>query len=135
MKRILFLFLIPFSILLAVFIVRFFIGGAEDNWICVNNQWVKHGNPISAKPQTGCGEENSLTCSGLTLGQAREIAKESNCLKEGTLKDNFSCNNYTKTWWIDLVPNSNKEGCNPACVVNTETKKAEVNWRCTGLAK
>lgn len=105
MKRILFLFLIPFSILLAVFIVRFFTQG---------------------------GEENALKCSGLSLGEAKKIA-ESNCLKEGTLKDTFTCNNYTKTWWIDLAPNLKKEGCTPACVVNAETKKAEINWRCTGF--
>ena len=26
-----------------------------------------------------------------------------------------------------------KQGCAPACVVNVVTKKAEINWRCTGL--
>ena len=33
--------------------VRFFSG--EDNWICENNQWVKHGNPIAPMPTSGCG--------------------------------------------------------------------------------
>ena len=37
----------------------------------------------------------------------------------------------SKTWWIDL--NAEKEGCNPACVVFEESKRAEINWRCTGL--
>ncbi len=35
--------------------IRFFIGGDEDNWICINNQWIKHGNPKASMPQTGCG--------------------------------------------------------------------------------
>lgn len=26
----------------------------EDNWICDNGQWVKHGNPDTAKPTTEC---------------------------------------------------------------------------------
>lgn len=38
--------------------VRFF-AGEEDTWICVNNGWIKHGNPIVPKPQTGCGETKS----------------------------------------------------------------------------
>jgi len=41
------------------------------------------------------------------------------------------CNNYTGTYWIDL--DIDKPGCNPACVVDTVTKTAEINWRCTGL--
>lgn len=40
----------------AIFIGRFIFGGDEDDWICVNNQWVKHGNPSKPMPQTGCGE-------------------------------------------------------------------------------
>ncbi|MCX6786652.1 MAG: hypothetical protein NTU85_02455 [Candidatus Kaiserbacteria bacterium] len=27
----------------------------EDTWICVNNVWVKHGNPDSVAPISGCG--------------------------------------------------------------------------------
>lgn len=28
----------------------------EDAWICSNNQWIRHGNPSTPKPLTGCGE-------------------------------------------------------------------------------
>jgi len=34
------------------------LNGGEDNWICVNSQWVKHGNPTASKPTTGCEQEN-----------------------------------------------------------------------------
>jgi hypothetical protein len=34
--------------------IRFFSG--EDDWICQNGQWIKHGNPSSSAPSTGCGE-------------------------------------------------------------------------------
>jgi len=35
--------------------LRFFLGGEEDTWLCVNNQWVKHGNPAAPMPTEGCG--------------------------------------------------------------------------------
>jgi spore germination protein GerM len=42
---------------LAFFGIRFFSG--EDNWICQNNEWVKHGNPSAAKPAESCGGVNA----------------------------------------------------------------------------
>lgn len=35
--------------------IRFIFGGNEDDWICVNEQWVRHGNPANQPPQSGCG--------------------------------------------------------------------------------
>jgi hypothetical protein len=57
MKRFL---LILFFLLLGVFILRFVIGGPEDDWICDKGEWVKHGNPSSEKPITPCGKKTSL---------------------------------------------------------------------------
>jgi hypothetical protein len=75
-------------------------------------------------------EEVSQTeCMGMSLEEAKEIAANSECGAD--FKTTFSCNEYTNTWWIDL--NLEKEGCNPACVVNIKTRQAEINWRCTGL--
>lgn len=55
-------FLIPFIVVVAIglgglFVARFLFGGNEDDWICVNNEWVKHGNPIASMPLTGCGNK------------------------------------------------------------------------------
>jgi len=72
----------------------------------------------------GIGEKMSLV-------EARKIAESSECVKEGFLKEEYFCNENTGTWWIDL--DLEKEGCNPACVVDVVTKQAEINWRCTGL--
>jgi len=77
----------------------------------------------------------------LGLSEAEEIAINSECGEKGILKETYMCNEYTGTWWIDLdvydeVWNGldvSKEMCNPACVVNVNTKEAEINWRCTGL--
>jgi len=65
----------------------------------------------------------------LSLSEAKEIAIHGQCGDK--LKDTYICNEITGTWWIDL--DIEKAGCSPACVINVETKTAEINWRCTGL--
>ena len=65
----------------------------------------------------------------LTLENAREIAINSEC--GDNLKGTYFCNKNTGTYWLDL--DIEREGCNPACVIDLETRNAEINWRCTGL--
>lgn len=70
----------------------------------------------------------------MSLTEAKQIAVASECgnrLKDTRLKDTYLCNENTGTWWIDL--NIQQSGCSPACVINTETRQAEINYRCTGL--
>ena len=64
------------------------------------------------------------------VGGGRDIVEDEYC-GTGPLTEEYSCNEYTGTYWIDL--DIEKEGCNPACVVNVESREAEINWRCTGL--
>jgi len=65
----------------------------------------------------------------LTISDAKSIAINSEC--GNRLKETYMCNNYTGTYWIDL--DIDEPGCNPACVIDLETRQAEINWRCTGL--
>lgn len=65
----------------------------------------------------------------LALADAKQAAINSEC--GDRLKETYVCNQDTGTYWIDL--DIEREGCNPACVVNIETREAEINWRCTGL--
>ncbi|MFH1759294.1 MAG: Gmad2 immunoglobulin-like domain-containing protein [Patescibacteria group bacterium] len=37
--------------------IRFVIGGPEDDWICVDGEWVKHGAPATPMPTEGCKDE------------------------------------------------------------------------------
>jgi|GEM_PF-2788442 len=67
----------------------------------------------------------------MSLKEAKDIALHSECGEKGNLTNVYFCNKGTGTWWIDL--DIQKKGCSPACVINVETKKAEINWRCTGL--
>jgi hypothetical protein len=39
--------------ILFVFIVIRFVG-SEDNWICQDGKWIKHGNPRMPKPTVTC---------------------------------------------------------------------------------
>lgn len=49
-------FIVLFVLAVWVF-VRFIIGGPEDDWICVDGEWVKHGVPSAPMPTESCGEE------------------------------------------------------------------------------
>lgn len=35
-------------------ILRLFVGGGEDTWICQNGQWVEHGHPSASMPTKPC---------------------------------------------------------------------------------
>lgn len=65
----------------------------------------------------------------MKISEARQIAVKNECGDH--LKDTYYCNENSGTWWIDLT--TEKQGCAPACVIDVKTKKAEINWRCTGL--
>lgn len=39
--------------------IRFYSG--EDNWICKNGAWQKHGQPSAPKPTSGCGDVTKNT--------------------------------------------------------------------------
>ena len=86
---------------------------------------------IDNKCTVVCPKALEEYCGGMSLTEAKLIAENSDCTAEGSLKDTYMCNEDTGTWWIDL--DLQREGCNPACVVNVETEEAEINWRCTGL--
>jgi hypothetical protein len=68
----------------------------------------------------------------MSLSEARKIAANSEFGNQGTLKDTYSWNEGTSTWWIDMKPTIEKPGCSPAYVVNINTEAVEINWRCTG---
>ena len=53
-KKILKIFTIIVVILILWVFVRFVIGGPEDDWICVNGEWVKHGVPNALMPTEPC---------------------------------------------------------------------------------
>lgn len=77
---------------------------------------------ICTDPETG------LT---MDIDKAYQLVENDECSGFGFVKDTYTCNMNTGTWWIDL--DADKPGCSPACVVYVKTGKVEINWRCTGL--
>lgn len=69
MKRVI---LIGIFIVLAIFFIRFFIGGNEDSWICdKQGNWIKHGHPSYPSP--------GIPCNGIKpLGKTKK-----DCLAQG----------------------------------------------------
>lgn len=85
-----------------IFTVRFLSG--EDDWICQNNQWVKHGNPSAPKPNTPCGTsiydkgilEGSLSYPGEIIPKDMEVCAENIETKDLVCtKEQFSDTKYT----------------------------------------
>jgi len=110
------------------------------------NDCIKAGYPILESYPRQCktpdertfteGEEHCIAPTGesMSLFEAMQIAITSECGDQLKGYLEFSmCNADTRTWWMDL--DIEKEGCNPACVVNIATKEAEINWRCMGLVE
>ncbi len=79
----------------------------------------------------GCSQaEKICTQDGTYMGLSEAISiAERDC--NAPLTGKSMCNDVTGTWWLDV--DLEKEGCNPACVVDIDSGKAEINWRCTGL--
>ena len=59
MKKILIILVILVVLAGIWFGLRFIIGGAEDAWICVEGEWIRHGNPAKPMPTEPCGESKN----------------------------------------------------------------------------
>jgi len=46
--------LLIITIIIVVFFVLLVIRGNEDIWLCVNGEWIKHGNPQAPMPTENC---------------------------------------------------------------------------------
>lgn len=63
-----------FVLILSFLAIRF-LSGPEDNWICQNSVWIKHGNPKTPKPSGSCAVQ---------AGSAQIANPASqNCIKSG----------------------------------------------------
>jgi hypothetical protein len=63
-------------IALAILMVGLKTFSNEDDWLCVNGEWVKHGNPSSPKPIAFCEKSCALDSDCETPG---EFLMQSNC--------------------------------------------------------
>jgi len=94
--------------------------GDKPNRRCIVNDDLAYIEIESCAAPTG---------ESMNIYDAQKAFETSQCSREGS-PDKHYCNENTGTWWIDIV--AYRKGCSPACVINVATKKAEINWRCTG---
>lgn len=136
--------IIPIIIVLIIAGVWFF--STQEAIIVTNfDECIQAGNPAMESYPRQCrhGDETFTEIIEPIISQeeASIIArKNKDCSMAGIVthrENEISYNAITKTWWFDIerMPEIEKDGCNPACVVNEETLTSEVNWRCTGLVE
>lgn len=53
-KNYLYIILIALAAILAAGFILMLLRGDEDTWLCQDGQWVKHGQPYAAAPETPC---------------------------------------------------------------------------------
>jgi len=41
-------------LLFVLFVILMWIRGPEDDWICVDGEWIEHGHPKASKPIGPC---------------------------------------------------------------------------------
>lgn len=87
------------------------------------------GNNLLAGQQAECKINEKCQ---FDSAAAYEVAKNSICAKEGEVKENYSFNSTSQTFWFEMAV-SGKPNCNPACVVGAVDGRVDINWRCTGL--
>ncbi|MDO8557296.1 MAG: hypothetical protein Q7R98_02420 [Candidatus Jorgensenbacteria bacterium] len=63
MRRLIVIVVVIAMIAGLAFFLKSFWGGGEDAWVCIQNQWVKHGNPSAQMPASGCGLTTSISTS------------------------------------------------------------------------
>jgi len=51
-KHLKLIIVITVFIIVLILLVRIFSG--EDNWVCSNGKWIKHGNPSDSMPNQQC---------------------------------------------------------------------------------
>ncbi len=53
-KRIVIFVIVAIILLSALTILRVFLGGDEDTWICEKGRWIQHGHPSLPMPTSEC---------------------------------------------------------------------------------
>jgi hypothetical protein len=76
-----FLIIAGVIVLAIILILSARIISPEDTWLCVKGEWTKHGNPSSAKPLVGCGQEVASTA--VNFNETGHLVKDNPGLKPG----------------------------------------------------
>ncbi|MFH1030692.1 MAG: GerMN domain-containing protein [bacterium] len=72
MKKSILTILIIIAVIAGVISLRFLLGGSEDEWVCENGEWVKHGEPS----EDGCWDQEEEGLDGKQIEDS-ETGRES----------------------------------------------------------
>jgi|GEM_PF-6854101 hypothetical protein len=64
----------------------------------------------------------------LSIDEAIKIEEASVCAKEGSMKNDYYCDESAGAWRIGLQ--AARTGCDPVCVIDVALKTATIDWRC-----
>ncbi len=92
MKKVILAGVVLIILAVGILFIRFFGGGDEDAWICVNNAWVKHGNPRAAMPQGGCGDNK--------IYDKSDLIKVNNLLPGQEIKSPLVVSGEARGFWF-----------------------------------
>lgn len=91
MKNKLFIIISILALVSLVGAIKFF--SVEDNWVCVGDKWVRHGNPDKEKSSQECGNDTKI----------KEDLKNSCQDNNGTwLEEYMECEYVGQKWCIDV---------------------------------
>lgn len=87
------------------------------------------------KPITSVLSKKDVVCNEMSLIEAIELAKESDCTDAGTInEDTYVCNEGKSRidFSIDVI-DEKKDICAASCYVYTDSKETYLQWMCRGL--
>ncbi|OGY44283.1 MAG: hypothetical protein A3B89_00045 [Candidatus Buchananbacteria bacterium RIFCSPHIGHO2_02_FULL_40_13] len=64
----------------------------------------------------------------ISSAEAYELALKSDCAQAGIVKEDCDCD--SKSFICSFTVKAEKSGCNPICLVDLKTQKAQMDWRC-----
>ena len=96
MKKILVIILM---VVLAILLIK--ILSQEDDWICVDNDWIKHGYPYAPKPIEPCGTIDSFEeCAAAEFpvmeSYPRQCMANGQTFVEVSLKERVNCTDESR---------------------------------------
>lgn len=70
--------------------LRFVVGGPEDDWICDNGQWVKHGAPSASMPTKPCEKDDKTANSNLKSSTDLSSQFNWSTMNQGPFRDKIT---------------------------------------------
>jgi spore germination protein GerM len=99
--------------------IRFF--NNEDNWICQNGEWIKHGNPSAPKPTELCGGNNQQAADIIVSTPQPNATVNSPIIIEGKARGNWY---FEASFPIHLLDDQGNE-------LATTIAQAQSDWMTT----